>query len=360
MRILQATTSLTWSGGTEQCFLLTKYLNEIGYKTDILTYRDSLLDKRALNYIKVYFPGTEKFSIKNAKALARIIEKYDIVNTHIPKAHWYVWLASFFCKKRPKIIYSRRVFYNISFLSSITKYNFHTDAIIVISEEIEKKLKKNPFLKRKKIVFIPSGIELKRFNPETESNFRNLMNIDSNTIIITHVANFQAVKGHDILFKAFQKLSKTIKKKIKLFLVGRDTQSQQALQLISKHNLQNKVIPLGFRKDVPEILKDTDIFVFPSLSEGLGSSLLQAMAMKKIVVASYVGGIKTYLKHMENGIAVEPGSVESLYKGLLTAIENINNEKMKENARKTALNFDIEKVVDKTLKVYKEVLNGIS
>ncbi|SMP18991.1 Glycosyltransferase involved in cell wall bisynthesis [Desulfurobacterium pacificum] len=364
MKILQATTARGWSGGTEQCLLLAKYMNKLGYETHILTFKNCELDKRAenLGIKRVHFPNTKKFSLKEARKLSQIIQNYDIVNTHISKAHWFIWLASLFTRKRPKLIYTRRVFFDISMISAITKYNINVDAIIGISHEIYEKLRNYPLIK-KKIHYIPSGIELDRFNPyiKTKISIKEDLNIPSNAIVITHIANFSEVKGQHILLKAFQKFTTMHPdRNLVLLLAGRDTQSEKAYQLIKKLNLTKKVIPLGFRRDVPQILKDTDIFVFPSLSEGLGSSLLQAMAMKKIVVASYVGGIKTYLKHMENGIAVEPGSIESLYKGLLTAIENINNEKLKENARKTALDFDIEKVVDRTLKVYREVLNGVS
>jgi len=363
MKILQATTAIGWSGGTEQCFLLAKYMNREGLKTDILTYPECELDKKAKkeNIKTVYFPNTKKFDLNEAKKLAKIIENYDVVNTHISKAHWFVWLASFFSKKRPKIIYTRRVPYKISFFSLLTKYNLQTDAIIGVSQQIVKNLKKIPLI-RKKTYYIPSGIELERFSPSIFSSLRKELKLPKDSIIITNVGNFSEVKGHHILLPSFKKLliSKNIKKPIYLLLVGRDTNSPQAKKLIQKLGLQNNVISLGFRRDIPEILKATDIFVFPSLNEGIAGSLLQAMAMEKIVVASYVGGIKTYLKHMENGIAVEPGNVESLYNGILTAIKNINNKNLKENARKTALEFDIRKIVDKTLKVYEEVLNGIS
>ncbi len=363
MKILQATTAIGWSGGTEQCFLLAKYMNKKGIKTDILTYPNCELDRRAQkeSIQTIYFPNKKKFSITESKKLAKLIENYDIINTHISKAHWFVWLSSFFTNKRPKIVYTRRVPYGLSPLSLITKYNLHTDAIIGVSKQIIENLKKNPLIKHK-LRYIPSGVEINRFSPNIKTQVKQELKIPADAIVLTNVGNFSEIKGHHILLPSFKKLleSGKIKRPTYLLLAGRDTTSPQAKELIQKLKLTDRVIPLGFRRDIPEILKATDIFVFPSLNEGIAGSLLQAMAMKKTVVASYVGGIKTYLKHMENGIAVEPGSVESLYKGLLTAIENINNEKMKENARKTALNFDIEKVVDKTLKVYEEVLNGIS
>ncbi|MEO2068991.1 MAG: glycosyltransferase family 4 protein [Desulfurobacteriaceae bacterium] len=358
MKILQATTAIGWSGGTEQCFLLAKYMNQLGYKTDILTYKGCELHKRAKKegINTVFFPTTNKLSISGARKLARIIENYDIVNTHISKAHWFVWLASFFARPKPKLVYTRRVLFNISPISSLTKYNINVDALIGISNEICKKLRKFPFL-RKKVYYIPSGVELERFNPSSTFSIKEKLGLPLNSLVITHVANFSKVKGQEILIRAFKKLLETIKdKEIFLLLVGRDTQGEEAKTLVKRYGLENRVFLLGFRRDIPQILKSTDLFVFPSINEGLGSSLLQAMAMEKIVVASYVGGIKTYLKHMENGIAVEPGSVESLHQGLLKGLENLNNEKMKENARKTAEEFDIKRITEKTLQLYEELL----
>jgi glycosyltransferase involved in cell wall biosynthesis len=218
-------------------------------------------------------------------------------------------------------------------------------------------LRKNPILK-KKIYYIPSGIELGRFNPSLKPELtREQLGIPERTLVLTNVGNFSKVKGHHILLQAFKKFKEKFENSY-LLLVGRDTTGEESLSLIKNMGLEKNVIPLGFRKDVPEILKLTDIFVFPSLNEGIAGSLIQAMAMKKIVVASYVGGIKSYLKHMENGIAVEPNSVDSLYEGLLTAVENLNNELMKEKARKTAEEFDINRVAKKTIELYEELLNG--
>jgi len=120
-------------------------------------------------------------------------------------------------------------------------------------------------------------------------------------------------------------------------------------------------MPLGFRKDIPEILGITDVFVFPSVEEGLGSSLLQAMAMERLVVASDAGGIKNYLIPDVNGIMVERGSVESLYRGLVKAVKILGTpeaERLKREAGKTAKKFDIKRVTEKTLELYREILNG--
>ncbi len=359
MKILQATTARGWSGGTEQCLLLAKYMKKLGVKTDILCFRGTELERRARKEgIDVrYLPNTKKFSIREARELSKIVSQYDIVNTHISKAHWFVWLSTFFLRKRPKLIYTRRVPYPISKFSLISKYNVRTDAIVSVSPKIYETLRKVKLI-RKKLYYIPSGVELERFNPELGGKLdRKEFGIPKNSLVLTNVGNFSEVKGHHILIPAFKRFRERYKNAY-LLLVGRDTKSERCFSLIKEFGLEKFVIPLGFRRDVPDILRITDIFVFPSINEGIAGSLLQAMAMRKIVVASFVGGIRSYLKHMENGIAVEPGSVDSLYGGLLKAVENLTNEKLKEEARKTAEKFDISKVAEETLKLYREIING--
>ncbi len=360
MRVLQATTARGWSGGTEQCLLLARYMNRFGVKTDILCFRGTELEKRAkdLRIGVRYFPNTKRFSLSEAKKLGEILSDYDVVNTHISKSHWFVWSAIPFAKKRPKLVYTRRVPYPISRLSLLTKYNFFTDRIVAVSPGIYEELRRVPIIGRK-IRYIPSGVELDRFSPEIESSIREEIGIPEGALIFTNVGNFSEVKGHFVLLPAFKKFLDAVNRKdIYLLLVGRDTDSGKALKFIEDLGLKGKVIPLGFRRDVPQILKATDVFLFPSLNEGIAGSLLQAMAMEKLVVASYVGGIKSYLRHMENGIAVEPGSESSLIEGLFLALENLENRSLKEKARKTARKFDIKRVAEKTIELYREILNG--
>ena len=360
MKVLQATTARGWSGGTEQCLLLAKYMNRFGVKTDILCFKGTELERRAkeLGIGVRYFPNTRKFSLSEAKELGKILSEYDVVNTHISKAHWFVWSALFFASKRPVLVYTRRVPYPISKVSLLTKYNLFTDRIVAVSPGIYEELRSVPFI-RKKVRYIPSGVELDRFSPAVESSLREELGLDGEALLFTNVGNFSEVKGHHVLLPAFKEfLSVTGLENAYLLLVGRDTDSEALRLKVRELGLEGRVVPLGFRRDVPQILKATDVFVFPSLNEGIAGSLLQAMAMEKVVVASYVGGIRSYLKHMENGIAVTPGSVESLVEGMVLAVDNLGNESLKREAGKTARKFDIKRVAEETLKLYGEILNG--
>jgi len=357
MKVLHATTAVGWSGGTEQCLLLAEWMRKMGHDAHILTVKGSELDHRAerAGIPRVYFPGSERMSLKKARQLANLIHRYDVVNTHISKAQWLVWLALRFVKRKPRVFYTRRVPYPISPLSALTKYNLGVDGVIGVTPEICERLKRYPFIS-KKVHFITSGIDLERFNPRVESNLRKELSIPRQTVVFANIGNFSKVKGHHILLPAFRRLLEAESENLLLILAGRDTTQKACLDLIKNLGLERHVLPLGFRRDIPEILKITDVFVFPSIKEGHAGSLVQAMAMEKIVVASHTGGIKCYLKHMENGIAVRPGSIESLYGGMLTALENLKNEKMRKKARETAEKFDIRRVAEETIKLYMEVM----
>ncbi len=359
MKVLQVTTARGWSGGTEQCLLLSKYMRELGIKADILAVKGSELEKRAKKLgIKVLnFPNTKRFSLREIKELSSLLNEYEVVNTHISKAHWFVWSSLLFKRRRPLLVYTRRVPYPLSLISKLTKYNLKTDGLIAVSPQIYSELSKTPFLK-KKVKYIPSGVELSRFYPGSNLPLRERLGISKEALVFVNVANFSQVKGHQVLLPAFKEFLKEFKGSVYLLLVGRDTQSREATQEIRRLGLEDKVLQLGFRRDVPDILRASDVFLFPSLNEGIAGSLLQAMATGLIVVSSFVGGIKSYLKDGVNGIAVSPGSVKELLKGMRRAVENLNNEEMKRRALETARSFDIKEVVRKTLNFYEELLSG--
>jgi len=360
MKVLQATTARGWSGGTEQALLLAKYMCEMGHEAHVLAVPGTELEEKAkkAGLKVVHFPNTKRLSLKETRELARIISDYDAVNTHIPKAHWFVWLATLLLgKKRPKLIYTRRVHYKLSPLSKATKYRINTDGIIAVAPNVYNYLKSS-FLLKGPIEYIPSGVELDRFNPSIESTIRKEVGIPDDALLFVNVANYSQVKGQHVLLPAFRKFLDKTGVKAYLLLVGRDTQSKEAQKLIRSLGLEKRVIGLGYRRDVPQILKGSDVFVFPSLHEGIAGSVIQAMAMKKIVVSTPAGGIGSYLKDGVNGIEVKIGSVESMVEGMERALKELHNEKMKEEARKTAEEFDIRKIAQRTLRFYERCSKG--
>jgi glycosyltransferase involved in cell wall biosynthesis len=123
----------------------------------------------------------------------------------------------------------------------------------------------------------------------------------------------------------------------------------KALQM----GVSGRVKFLGWRDDIPEIMKILDVFVLPSLNEGMGRVLVEAMAAGRPVVASRVGGIPDLVKHGENGFLVEPGDengVSAAIKKLLA--DKIMRDQMGEKGRIMAQAFSVENMVDKIDSLY--------
>jgi glycosyltransferase involved in cell wall biosynthesis len=142
---------------------------------------------------------------------------------------------------------------------------------------------------------------------------------------------------------------------LRLLMVGEGDAKPEAVELVSRLGIKNKVYFQDFRADTPDLLGASDIFVLASLWEGLAISLLEAMSMGKPVVASGVDGNAEVVRHMENGWLV---GLEGLEKNLAEAFVIISKdgelrEKFRKNARATINNrYNAVTMTRKTEKIY--------
>jgi len=165
------------------------------------------------------------------------------------------------------------------------------------------------------------------------------------------------IKGHIYILKVLKKLKNEGVKLPKFIFVG-DGPERENLEYFAKENNLLNVKFVGEVLNVGQYLKQIDVFVFPSLSEGLGIAIIEALVAKKLVIASNIGGIKELIKHNETGILVEPTNVDDLYKAIKWVLENKEKAIKLRNASLDWVNknrhfFDIKEVSKK----YSEILN---
>ncbi|HEY8388645.1 MAG TPA: glycosyltransferase, partial [Parasegetibacter sp.] len=139
---------------------------------------------------------------------------------------------------------------------------------------------------------INNGIDLNRFNPANQfSDVRKELNIAPDKKLILFIARFTSHKQPLTLIKAFSKIA-AANPDLHLLLVGQGDQEAEARAMIEQLGISDSVTMSPFRKDVPDCLAAADVYVLPSLWEGLPIGLLEAMAMGKAVIASEVDGTK--------------------------------------------------------------------
>jgi glycosyltransferase involved in cell wall biosynthesis len=181
----------------------------------------------------------------------------------------------------------------------------------------------------KKIHILTNGIDLEEVataQQNTGQQLRNELCIDKQNINVAFLGQLYAPKGIDYLLKAMAKVRKVFSK-VALYLVGDYGTGQyqnykaELNSIIESKNLE-KIYFLGWRSDALEILSLMDIYAFPSLSEGVPRSIMEAMALGKPVVATSVGGIPDLVRNGETGFLVEARNSDGLANAILTLAKN--------------------------------------
>ncbi|MFZ1313699.1 MAG: glycosyltransferase family 4 protein, partial [Chitinophagaceae bacterium] len=161
------------------------------------------------------------------------------------------------------------------------------------------------FISSFKSVVVNNGIDQQKFDPNRQyRDIRQELNIPKNKILVLFVARFTSHKQPISLIKAFQKAVES-NPEMHLLMVGEGDERLAAEKIIVESRLENKITLQPFRQDVPDLLAAADIFVLPSLWEGLPIGLLEAMAMGKAVIASEVDGTVEIVQHNKNGFLIK-------------------------------------------------------
>ena len=185
--------------------------------------------------------------------------------------------------------------------------------VLPVSEMSSKVLKDSIWFSKKKIETLYLGVEDFEFD---KSKIREELNISGNTVALMNIAYHNPVKGVDILIEAMniivnqRRIHNIILYQIGGGQTGKDTELLH--NLANKYNLQNNIVWMGIRNDVPRLLSAGDIYVQPSRSEGIGLSIMEASLAELPIVATSVGGIPEAAVNNINAILVPPGDPQEL------------------------------------------------
>ncbi len=230
--------------------------------------------------------------------------------------------------------------------------------VIAISQQVKEHLIEDFKLEAEKIVVINNGIDIAKFetrNPKSETRKEFGLN---DAPVIGIVARLSDVKGHIYLIDAMKNVLDNFPS-AQLLIVGEGKMKDELVKRIEKIGITKNVFFIPEVSETKDALSVMDIFVMPSLKEGLGLSLMEAMASGLPVIGSDVGGIRTLIQSEVNGLLVKPADAESLSGAI---IELLSNQKKREflgnNARMfISQNFSEGKMVDETERLYQECLN---
>lgn len=289
---------------------------------------------------------------------AAMIDKVrpDIINTHSSADSWVSSIAAKLSKAGPKLIRTRHLSTPISrsFLSRVI-YDLLPDAVMTTGEEIRQRMIGVNGFRASAICSIPTGIDLGRFDPE---KIKPAFKPDN--FAVGMVGVLRSWKGHVFFLKAVPDIVKEIPQ-AHFYIVGEGPQRENIERIIREMSLQDGVSLLGHREDIPEIMASLDVIVHPSYAgEGIPQSLLQALAMKRPVIASDAGAIKEIIQDGTTGFLIKPEDPRLIAEKVTELyLRSDLREVFGENGRRLVVEkHSIEQMLDKIEALYNKLFNN--
>lgn len=321
MHIAHICTNLTWRGGEQQVAYLLEELAAKGVTQSVICLPGSVMEEhcqqKGYNYYSI--KKNSSVSLRFALKLRKFCLKQGVTITHAhdSHAHTFMVLADALFGGMPAMVVSRRVDFPVSkSIFSRFKYNYlKIKKIICVSHAIQAITA--PAIRDKSVlVTVHSGNDMSRFSNFTKNGkLHKELGINEDIKLVGNVA---ALAPHKDYFTFIDTVELLVKKELnaKYLIIGSGPLEKEIKAYVAAKKLEGHILFLGFRKDIPDVLPELDVFLITSETEGLGTSVLDAMACKVPVVATNAGGIPEMVKHLETGWLGEVKTPESLAEGV--------------------------------------------
>jgi len=240
------------------------------------------------------------------------------------------------------------------------RYVSRVSRMVAVSEDLKQFIVRRAGVAEHRVNVVYNGVDVAGLPPTAPlSALRADLGLDGYDHVIGAVGSLYPVKGHIHLIKALPGILRACPKTL-LLLVGQGELEQALKAEVVKLNLDAHVRFLGFRSDVPALLSLFDVFVLPSLSEGLSMALLEAMAAGKSVVATKVGGNAELVLDGDTGFLVDAESPESISDRVVEILrDKVRAVRMGDRGRRRAHDkFSFRAMVDRYQSYYEQASGG--
>jgi glycosyltransferase involved in cell wall biosynthesis len=356
-------------GGAETVVLeLASRLDSNRFRSIVLLPREEWLSKnlreRGIGTFLVDSKAWHDFRLP--RGMARLVrqEKVDLIHSHLPGQNFYSCAVGFLTGRKTVATYHGALELAQSQgmrgaiqLGTVRRV---ADAVVVVCDLMGKMLQEIKF-PAKKIVRIYNGVQVEQFEVPSDGRLRNELGLRNGTKIVGTVANLRQTKGYEYFVQAAGKvLAKA--PDTRFVAIGDIDQGIAAplFETIKRLGIEDRFRFLGFRKDVPELLNELDIFVLASVSEGFPLVALQAMAASRPMVVTRSGGPQEIIDDDQNGFLVPPADSDALAQKITELLRNPGRAGQFARAARAKVGntFSIEKMIAEYEALYDRLLTG--
>jgi L-malate glycosyltransferase len=357
---LHIDTARTWRGGQNQVLLTVLGMRAVGHRAMLVAHAAGELRQRAEEGLELIplAPKTE-MDLSAAWRLARLVKqlKPDVIHAHDPHGVAMAALALSMSTQvaKPPLVAARRVDFHIKG-NALSRWKYRqVDCFICASNAIRQILIADG-VSDDRAVTVYEGIDLVRVAAAPPANLHADLWLPHDAPIVGNVAALVPHKGQRHLIDAAAIVLKQVPD-ARFVIAGEGALRPMLERQIKERRLEKHVFLVGFRPDILSVHKAFDVFVMSSVTEGLGTSLLDAMACGKPIVATRAGGMPEVVVEGLTGLLVEPRDDEAMAAAIVRLLRDraLRREMGAAGEARVQEQFSSERMVQETLAVYQRV-----
>lgn len=279
-------------------------------------------------------------------------KQYDIVHLHSPNLGIFILPIAKKKGIKSRILHSHSIKYSDNYIKSIRNHIISIPNRYYITDRIACSEEAGKFLfGKEKFFVVKNGINISKYSYNEEVRKLKRQGVQDK-FIIGHVGNFVPLKNHEYLIDMFSKLNNE-NDKYELWLVGDGPTKKKIEEKVNQLGISKSVKFLGYRNDIEELMQAFDIFVFPSLSEGLGMVLIEAQTSGLTCLVSnnipYEAKVSNYIKYL---------SIYNNHENWIKFIECFEINKRIDNSEEIKkYGYDIKDSCNHLQKIYNEAVS---
>jgi glycosyltransferase involved in cell wall biosynthesis len=361
---LHIDTARTWRGGQNQVLLTVAGLGAAGHRAVLVAHPEGELRRRAANDMElVPLAPRVEIDLTAAWRFARLLRVLapDVIHAHDPHGVAMAALALSFGTARekglrpPALVAARRVDFHLRG-NAFSRWKYRqVDCFTAASEAIRQMLVADG-IPTDRTVTVHEGIDVQYAAGVAAVDVHEAFGLPHHAPVVGNVAALVAHKGQRYLVDAAQLVVRQIPD-ARFIILGEGELRDQLERQIKQHHLEKHVLLPGFRSDVVGCMKSFDVFVMSSVTEGLGTALLDAMACSRPVVATRTGGIPEIVEDGVTGVLVPPRDHVALAAAIVRALNDpaLRARLGAAGRARVAARFTVERMVEATARVYERV-----
>jgi L-malate glycosyltransferase len=353
-------TARTWRGGQNQALLTVLGLRVRGHRAVLVAHPDGALAKRAAEgHDLVRLAPAHEVDFAAGFRFSSVLRdlKPDIVHAHDPHGVSMAAMALSTMKaaNRPLLVAARRVDFHLK-QNAFSRWKYKQVDLMICSSNAIRTMAVADGLPSDRTITVYEGIDVDRIVAMPAADAHKELWLPPRVPLVGNIGALVPHKGQRCLIDAAPRVVRAMPDVV--FLIFGEGELQHALQhQIKTLGLDRNVRLVGFRPDVLSLMKSLDVFAMSSVTEGLGTSILDAMAASRAVVATAAGGIPEAVEHGVTGLIVPPQHPAELAEALLTVLRDpgLRTRMGEAGLARVRAHFTADRMVDETIAAYEGV-----